>query len=122
MMVGLAVASVPAQALLEFCLELEIDLISLIGLAFAALCCVTQAIRLRMSKGEGAAEEPPEVPADDDPVGPSVISLVGNAEESLKLERSETRAPADVQSRCLDAPTNAAELPLCFGVDAGAAI
>ena len=75
-----------------------------------------------MSKGEGAAEEPPEVPADDDPVGPSVISLVENAEESLKLERSETRAPADVQSRCLDAPTNAAELPLCFGVDADAAI
>ncbi|KAH8049049.1 hypothetical protein JL720_15708 [Aureococcus anophagefferens] len=122
MMVGLAVASVPAQALIEFCLELEIDLISLIGLAFAALCCVTQAIRLRMSKGEGAAEEPPEVPADDDPVGPSVISLVENAEASLKLERSETRAPADVQSRCLDAPTNAAELPLCFGVDADAAI
>ena len=122
MMVGLAVASVPAQALIEFCLELEIDLISLIGLAFAALCCVTQAIRLRMSKGEGAAEEPPEVPADDNPVGPSVISLVENAEESLKLERSQTRAPADVQSRCLDTPTNAAELPLCFGADADAAI
>ena len=122
MMVGLAVASVPAQALIEFCLELEIDLISLIGLAFAALCCVTQAIRLRMSKGEGAAEEPAEAPADDGPEGASVISLVENAEASLKLERSETRAPADVQSRCLDTPTNAAELPLCFGADADAAI